>query len=134
MYIMSPGGEVSSGLSIVDTMSIVTCPIHTFSMGIVASMASVIASAGTKGKRYALPNAEIMIHQVSFGMQGTFCDNRITFEEGEKTNKRLMKMLADNCGKTEEEIDKVTQRDYWMDANEAVAFGIVDEIVPFANK
>ena len=129
MYISSPGGHVTAGFSICSTMKLIKPPVYVTAHGEVASMASVITSCGEKGHRYILPNTRVMLHQVSSGNDGNVQDMRVAMRETERINKLLMETLAENCGKTYEEILKATERDYWMDENEAVKFGIVDEIL-----
>jgi ATP-dependent Clp protease, protease subunit len=129
LYINSPGGSVSAGLAIYDTMQFVTCAINTYVIGMAASMGAVLLCAGTKGKRFALPNADIMIHQVSGGASGTASDVERSVNHMYKLKKRLNKIIAHHCGRTEEEIDKDADRDHWMSADEAVAYGIVDKML-----
>ncbi|MEM0896586.1 MAG: ATP-dependent Clp protease proteolytic subunit [Verrucomicrobiota bacterium] len=126
IYINSPGGSVSAGLAIYDTMQFVTCDINTYCIGMAASMGAVLLCAGTKGKRFALPNADIMIHQVSGGAQGTASDVERTVEHMYSLKKRLNKIIAEHTGKTEEEVENDADRDHWMNADEAVEYGIVD--------
>ena len=129
IYISSPGGYCSAGLSIIATMHQVKCPVYVTAHGEIASMASVITSAGEKGHRYILPYTRVMLHQASAGTQGNIQDMRVSLAETERVNSLLVKMLADNCGKTEDEMLKATQRDFWLSDEEAVKFGIVDEIL-----
>jgi ATP-dependent Clp protease, protease subunit len=129
LYINSPGGSVSAGLAMYDTMKFLTCDVATYCIGMAASMGSFLLAGGTKGKRYALPNADIMIHQVSGGARGTASDVERTVENMMKTKRRLTRILAANTGKSEEQIAKDSDRDYWMSAEEAKAYGIVDEVV-----
>lgn len=129
IYISSPGGMVTAGLSIIDTMNLVKPPVHVVAHGSIASMASVITSCGEKGHRMLLPNTRVMLHQASAGTQGNIQDMRVTLKETERINSLLVKMLAEQCGKTEEEMLSFTQRDFWLDANEAVKFGIADGIL-----
>ena len=126
MYINSPGGSVSSGLAIYDTMQFVTCDINTYCIGMCASMGAVLLSAGTTGKRFALPNSDIMIHQVSGGASGTASDVERTVEHMYSLKKRLNKILAKHTGKTENQIEKDADRDHWMSAKEAADYGLVD--------
>ena len=128
LYINSPGGSVSAGLGIVDTMNHVKPDIATVCVGLAASMGSIILSQGTKGKRYALPNAEVMIHQPWGGAQGQASDIEITARHILKTRERLNKMLAKASGKTLSEIEKDTDRDFFMDAQEAKKYGLIDEV------
>jgi len=129
IYINSPGGVVSSGLAIFDTMQFVTCDIHTYCLGMAASMASVLLAAGTRGKRYALPNSEVMIHQIRGGVHGTAPDLERSIEQMLKKNGRLIQLLAHHTGKTPEQVKIDSDRDYWMTADEAKAYGLVDEVV-----
>jgi ATP-dependent Clp protease protease subunit len=129
LYINSPGGSVTAGLAIYDTMQFVTCDVATYCVGIAASMGAVLLAAGTRGKRYALPNSDIMIHQVSGGAQGTASDVERTVEWMFKIKKRLIHILSQHTGKTEEQIQIDSDRDYWMSADEALAYGLVDEVV-----
>jgi ATP-dependent Clp protease protease subunit len=129
LYINSPGGSVTAGLAIYDTMQFVTCDVTTYCVGIAASMGAVLLAAGTRGKRYALPNSDIMIHQVSGGAQGTASDVERTVEWMFKIKKRLIHILAQHTGKTEEQIGIDSDRDYWMSADEAKVYGLVDEVV-----
>jgi len=130
-YINSPGGVVTSGMVIYDTMKLIQSPVSTICMGLAASMGSILLSAGTKGKRYVYPNAEIMIHQPSLGgyFQATSADIEIQANQIRKTKELGAKILAENCGKTVEQIMIDFDRDYWMDAQEAVNYGIVDGIL-----
>jgi ATP-dependent Clp protease protease subunit len=129
LYINSPGGSVTAGMAIYDTMQFVTCEVATYCVGIAASMGAVLLAAGTRGKRYALPNSDIMIHQVSGGAQGTASDVERTVEWMFKIKKRLIHILAQHTGKTEEQIGIDSDRDYWMSAEEARVYGVVDEVV-----
>ncbi|HXM01917.1 MAG TPA: ATP-dependent Clp protease proteolytic subunit [Chthoniobacterales bacterium] len=129
LYINSPGGSVTAGLAIYDTMQFVTCDVATYCVGIAASMGAVLLAAGTRGKRYALPNSDIMIHQVSGGAQGTASDVERTVEWMFKIKKRLIHILSQHTGKTEEQVQLDSDRDYWMSAEEARVYGLVDEVV-----
>lgn len=129
LYINSPGGSVTAGLAIYDTMQFMTCDVNTYCIGMAASMGAVLLAAGTKGKRFALPNSDIMIHQVSGGAQGTASDVERTVEFMYKLKKRLTKILAHHTGKTEEQVKIDSDRDYYMSAEEAKAYGLVDEVV-----
>ena len=129
LYINSPGGSVTAGLAIYDTMQFVTCDVATYCVGIAASMGAVLLTAGTKGKRYALPNSDIMIHQVSGGAQGSASDVERTVEYMFKLKKRLIGILAHHTGKTEEQIQTDSDRDYWISAQQAKDYGLVDEVV-----
>lgn len=129
IYINSPGGSVTAGLAIYDTMQFVTCDVNTYCMGMAASMGAVLLTAGTKGKRYALPNAHIMIHQVSGGAQGTASDVERTVEFMYSLKKRLNKILAHHSGKTVEEIEKDADRDNYMTAERAAEYGLIDKVL-----
>jgi ATP-dependent Clp protease, protease subunit len=129
LYINSPGGSVSAGLAIYDTMQFVTCDVNTYCMGMAASMGAFLLCAGAKGKRYALPNSDIMIHQVSGGAQGTASDVERSVEFMYKLNRRLIRIIAEKTGKPEEQVKKDADRDYYMTADEACEYGLVDEVV-----
>ena len=129
IYINSPGGSVTAGLAIYDTMQFVTCDVNTYCMGIAASMGAVLWSAGTKGKRYALPNSDIMIHQVSGGAQGQASDVERQVLFMFKLKKRLNEIIARHTGKPVDQVEKDADRDYYMTAEEAKAYGLVDEVV-----
>jgi ATP-dependent Clp protease protease subunit len=129
IYINSPGGSVSAGLAIYDTMKFVTCDVNTYCMGMAASMGAFLLCAGTKGKRFALPNSDIMIHQVSGGAQGTASDVERSVEFMYKLNRRLIRIIAENTGKSEEQVKHDADRDYYMTAEEACAYGLIDEVV-----
>lgn len=137
LYINSPGGSVTAGMAIYDTMKYIKCDVSTICIGMAASMGAFLLAGGTKGKRYALPNAEIMIHQPLGGAQGQATEIEIAAQHILKTKKKLNQMIADNCGKSIEEVEKDTDRDNWMSAEEAVAYGLIDKIVenrPTENK
>lgn len=131
LFINSPGGVVSDGMVIYDTMQMISSPVSTICMGMAASMAAILLSGGAKGKRYAYPSAEVMIHQPSLGgyIQGVSADLEIHAEQILKTKELGAKILAENCGKPIETILKDFDRDYWMNANEAIAYGIVDQVL-----
>lgn len=129
LYINSPGGSVSAGLAIYDTMQFVTCDIHTYVIGMAASMGAVLLCAGTRGKRFALPNADIMIHQVSGGAQGTASDVERSVNHMYKLKQRLNKIIAHHCNKSPDQVDRDADRDHWMGAAEAVEYGIVDKVL-----
>ena len=133
-YINSPGGSVSDGLMIYDTMKLIKPDVQTICMGMAASMGSVLLSAGTKGKRFILPNAEVMIHQPLGGAQGQATEILIAADHIRDTRTRLNQILADNCGKPLEELMKDTDRDNWMTAEQAVEYGIVDKILESKKK
>src|SRR5207253_3659715 len=128
IYIDSPGGSVTAGLAIYDTMQFLTCDVTTYCLGMAASMSAVLLCAGTKGKRYALPNSDIMIHQVSGGAQGSASDVERTVEYMFKLKKRLIGILAHHTGKTEEQIQTDSDRDYWISSQQAKEYGLVDEV------
>ena len=134
IYINSPGGSVTAGLAIYDTMQFVTCDVNTYCMGMAASMGAFLLCAGTKGKRFALPNSDIMIHQVSGGAQGTASDVERSVEFMYKLNRRLRRIIAENTGRTEEQVAKDADRDYYMTAEEAKEYGIVDEVVKYSKE
>jgi ATP-dependent Clp protease protease subunit len=129
IYINSPGGSVTAGLAIYDTMQFMTCDVTTYCLGMAASMGAVLLSAGTKGKRYALPNSDIMIHQVSGGAQGAASDVERTVEYMFKLKKRLIGILAKHTGKSPEQVGIDSDRDYYMTAAEAREYGLVDEVI-----
>src|SRR5467141_3092057 len=129
IYIHSPGGAVSAGLAIYDTMQFLTCDVTTYCLGMAASMGAVLLCAGTKGKRFALPNSDIMIHQVSGGAQGQASDVERQVDYMFKLKKRLIRIIAQHTGKTDEQVQIDSDRDYWMSADEAKAYGLVDEVV-----
>ena len=129
IYINSPGGSVTAGLAILDTMRMVKCPVATYCVGQAASMGAILLSAGEKGKRHALPNARIMIHQPWGGAQGKASDIEITAKEILRLKEILNGILADASGKTMEEVTKDTDRDHFMSAEEAKKWGIVDKVL-----
>jgi ATP-dependent Clp protease protease subunit len=129
LYINSPGGYVTAGLAIYDTMQFVQCPVATWCIGQAASMAAVLMAAGTKSKRHALPHSRIMIHQPWGGTQGTASDISIQAEEILKQKRALNEILARHTGQTVKQIEKNADRDYFMSADEAKAYGLVDEVV-----
>ena len=128
-YINSPGGVVTSGMVIYDTMQMIKSPVSTICMGMAASMGSILLSGGAKGKRYIFPHGEVMIHQPSGGGQGTSADLEIMAVQIRKIKALGAQMLADNCGQTFEKVMKDFDRDYWMGAEESLAYGIVDGIL-----
>ena len=128
MYINSPGGSVSAGLAIYDTMQYIKCDVSTICIGMAASMAAVILSSGTKGKRICLPHSEVMIHQPLGGTQGQATDIEIHAKHMQKTRETLNKILADNTGKDVDTIKLDTERDNFLDAKQAVKYGLVDKI------
>ncbi len=129
LYINSPGGSVYAGLAMYDTMHLVKSEVSTICVGMAASMGAVLLSAGANGKRFALPNSKIMIHQGSAGFSGTPSDIEITAREILKSRQKLDEILAQHTGKPIEEVHRDTDRDYWMDASEAKAYGLVDNVI-----
>ena len=129
LYINSPGGSVTAGLAIYDTLQFMTCDVNSYCIGQAASMGAVLLCAGTKGKRYALPNARIMIHQPWGGVQGQASDISIQAKEILRLKDRLNEILAKHCGKTADEVSRDTDRDRFMSAAEAKDYGLVDEVV-----
>lgn len=129
MYINSPGGNVMDGLAIYDTMNYISCDVSTVCIGCCASMASIILSSGTKGKRFALPNSEILIHQASSGTQGTVSDMTISLQHTIKMNEKIKVILSKNTSQTYEKISNDINRDYWLSANEAISYGLIDKII-----
>lgn len=134
VYVNSPGGSVTAGLAIYDTMQFVKCPIATYCIGQAASMGAVLLAAGAKGKRYALPNARIMIHQPWGGAEGKASDIEITAREILRLKKMLNEILANHSGKTVEEVEKDTDRDHFMSAAEACEWGLIDKVVGYETK
>ena len=128
-YINSPGGSVTAGMAIYDTMQYIKCDVATITIGMAASMGAFLLSAGTKGKRMALPNAEIMIHQPSAGTQGQITDMAIHMKRLETIKSRMNRILAENTGKSVEEVTLACERDNFMTSQEAVEFGIVDKVL-----
>ena len=129
LYINSPGGSVSDGLAIYDTMQYIKCDVSTICMGMAASMGAFLLSAGTKGKRFALPNSEIMIHQPLGGAQGQATDIKIHAEHIIQTRKRLNTILAENSGQSYETIERDTERDNFMTAQQAMEYGLIDKVI-----
>lgn len=129
LYINSPGGSVTAGMAIYDTMQFIRCDVSTICVGMAASMGAFILSGGAKGKRFALPNAEIMIHQPLGKTGGSAADIQIEAEHIVRTKQRLYRIMAENCGKTEEEIGAACDRNNWKSAEEALEFGLIDKIV-----
>jgi ATP-dependent Clp protease protease subunit len=129
LYINSPGGSVSAGLAIYDTMQFLSCPVATYCMGLAASMGSMLLTAGAKGKRYALPNAEIMIHQPSGGFGGTASDIAITVENVKKLKNRLNNLYVRHTGRTLEQLEKDMDRDKWLTPQEAQEYGLIDNVL-----
>ena len=131
LYINSPGGSISAGMAIYDTMNYIKCDVSTICIGLAASMGAFLLSAGTKGKRLALPNSEIMIHQplISGGLSGQQTDITIHAKYLEKTRETLEKIMAENCGKSYEQLHKDCERDNFLSAEEACAYGLVDKVI-----
>ena len=129
MYINSPGGSVTAGMAIYDTMNYVKCDVSTTCIGMAASMGAFLLSSGAKGKRYALPNAEVMIHQPLGGAQGQATEIQIAAEHILKTKKKLNRILSANTGKPFDIIEKDTDRDNWLSADEAKEYGLIDEVI-----
>ena len=128
-YINSPGGSVTAGMAIYDTMQYIKCDVATITIGMAASMGAFLLSAGTKGKRMALPNAEIMIHQPSAGTQGQITDMAIHLKRLQVIKERMNKIMAENTGRTIEEVTAACERDNFMSAEEALAFGLIDQVI-----
>ncbi|MCI6174907.1 MAG: ATP-dependent Clp endopeptidase proteolytic subunit ClpP [Clostridiales bacterium] len=129
LYINSPGGSVTAGMAIYDTMQYIKCDVSTICVGMAASMGAFLLAGGAKGKRQALPNAEIMIHQPSGGTQGKASDMLIDAEHIRKTRQKMNELLAANTGRSVEEVARDTDRDHWLTADEAVAYGLIDSVV-----
>ena len=129
LYINSPGGSVSAGWAIYDTMHYIKCDVSTTCVGMAASMGAFLLAGGAKGKRFALPNSQIMIHQPSGGAQGQASDIKIQAEQIIETRKKLNQYLAENSGQPIEVIERDTERDHWMSAQEALAYGLIDQVV-----
>ena len=129
LYINSPGGMVTAGLAIYDTMQYIKCDVSTICLGMAASMGAFLLAGGTKGKRFALPNSEIMIHQPSGGAKGQATEIEIAAENILKTKKKLNEILAANTGKSVEQVTLDTERDHYLSAEEAKAYGLIDEVI-----
>ncbi|MSU54715.1 MAG: ATP-dependent Clp endopeptidase proteolytic subunit ClpP [Candidatus Staskawiczbacteria bacterium] len=129
LYINSPGGSVTAGLAIYDTMQFIKCPVSTICIGLAASMGAVLLAAGTKGKRFALPNAEIMLHQVAGGMQGQAADIEITAKQIIKIKGKINEILASHTGQPKDVVEKDTDRDFYLTADEAKTYGLIDEVI-----
>ena len=129
LYINSPGGSVTAGMAIYDTMQYIKCDVSTICIGMAASMGAFLLAGGAKGKRMALPNAEIMIHQPLGGAQGQATEIEIAAKHILKTKEKLNRILAENCGRDIEEVTADTERDNWKTAEEAVAYGLIDSVV-----
>lgn len=134
MYLNSPGGVVTGGMAIYDTMNYLSCDVSTYCIGMAASMSTVLLAAGTKGKRFALPNSRIMIHQPSGGATGQASDISIAAREIIRWREKLNEVLAERTGKTADEIKKDSDRDFYMSADEAKDYGLVDEVMEPAEK
>ena len=129
LYINSPGGSVTAGLAIYDTMQFLKCPVSTICIGLTASMAAVLLAAGTKGKRFALPNAEILLHQVAGGAQGQAADIEITAKQIVKMKAKLNEILSVHAGQPIDKVEKDTDRDFYLTAEEAKKYGLIDEVI-----
>lgn len=129
LYINTPGGVVTSGLAIYDTMQYVKCPISTVCIGIAGSMGATLLAAGTKGKRFALPNAEVLLHQVAGGATGQAVEIEITAKQIIKIKEKLNKILAEHTGQSLEKVEKDTDRDFYLSAQEAKDYGIIDQVI-----
>ena len=129
LYINSPGGVITSGLAIIDTMNFIKSDVSTICVGMAASMGALILSSGKKGKRFALPNSEVMIHQAAGGAEGQASDIAINAKHILRTKDILNKILAENTGKKTDQVEKDSDRDYWMTSDEAKKYGIIDEII-----
>ena len=129
LYINSPGGSVTAGLAIYDTMQYLKCPVSTICIGLTASMAAVILAAGTKGKRFSLPNAEILLHQVAGGMQGQAADIEITAKQIIHMKEKLNKIIASHTGQSLAKVTNDTDRDFYLTAEEAKKYGLIDEVI-----
>ena len=134
VYINSPGGSVTAGMAIYDTMNFLQCDVVTYCIGMAASMATVLLAAGTKGKRFALPNSRVMIHQPSGGASGQTADIAIQAKEILRWRSKLNEILSKHSGKTPEQVEKDSDRDYYMSAQEAMAYGIVDKVFESKNE
>ena len=130
-YINSPGGSITDGMAIVDTMNYIKCPVSTICIGLAASMGSVLLACGAKGKRYATPNSEVLIHQplISGGLSGQTTEIKIHADHMVKTREKLNKLLSEKTGQTLEQIEKDTERDHYMTSEEALKYGLIDEII-----
>ena len=133
LYINSPGGSITDGMGIVDTMNYIKCPVSTICVGLAASMGSVLLACGTKGKRFATPNAEVLIHQplISGGLAGQTTEIKIHADHMVKTREKLNKLLSEKTGQSLEQIEKDTERDHYMTAEEALKYGLIDGILDY---
>lgn len=129
LYINSPGGDVSAGWAIMDTMQYIKSPVSTIGMGLVASMGSVLLAAGEKGKRFVLPNTQVMIHQPMAGARGQITDMEIQLSQFQKNKKALIKQMAEFTGRKEKEVFEAMERDNWMNPSEAKDFGLIDKVL-----
>ncbi|MBR6321264.1 MAG: ATP-dependent Clp endopeptidase proteolytic subunit ClpP [Lachnospiraceae bacterium] len=129
LYINSPGGSISAGMAIYDTMQYIKCDVATICVGMAASMGAFLLSSGAKGKRYALPNSEIMIHQPLGGMQGQASDMQIAAQHIQRTKEKLNSILAENTGKSIEQVERDCERDHFMSAEEAREYGLIDKVI-----
>lgn len=129
VYINTPGGSVTAGLAIYDTMQYVKCPISTVCVGLAASMGATLLAAGAKGKRFALPNAQVMMHQVAGGVTGEAVEIEITAKQIVKIKEKLNRILAKHTGQSLEKVERDTDRDFYLDADEAKAYGLIDEVI-----
>lgn len=129
LYINSPGGSVYDGLAIIDTMNYIKPDVQTIGIGLQASMGAMLLSSGAKGKRFALPNARIMIHQPSSGTEGKITDQEIALKEGIYLKRKLAEIFAENTGKSVKQVEKDMDRDNWMSAKEAMEYGIIDDVI-----
>ncbi len=129
LYINSPGGSVTAGLAIYDTIQYVGCPVSTICIGLTGSMAAILLTAGSKGKRFALPNAEILLHQVAGGVTGQAVEIEITAKQIIKIKDKLNKILAEHTGQPLEKVEKDTDRDFYLSAEEAKKYGLIDEVI-----
>ena len=129
LYINSPGGSISAGMAIYDTINYIKCDVSTICIGLAASMAAFLLSCGTKGKRLILPNSEVMIHQPLSGVQGQATDIEITAKHILKTKEKMNRLLAENCGQSYDKVCVDVERDHWMDAKKKKKYGIVDKII-----
>jgi ATP-dependent Clp protease protease subunit len=134
LYINSPGGTVTAGLAIYDTMMTIGCPINTYCIGLAASLGAFLLASGTKGKRFALPNSRMMLHQPAGGIGGTSADIALQAKEIVYMKKKLAQILADCCGKPLEKILEDTERDFFMSAEESVAYGLTDSVITLKKK
>ncbi|HEV2635319.1 MAG TPA: ATP-dependent Clp protease proteolytic subunit [Actinocrinis sp.] len=134
LYINSPGGSVSAGMAIYDTMQYISNDIRTVGMGLAASMGQFLLTAGTRGKRFALPNTEILMHQGSAGIGGSASDIKIQAEQLRRSKKRFFELTAQHSGQTEAKIEKDSDRDHWFSAREAKEYGLIDEIITSVNQ